>query len=104
MELELDAHQVRVAGSVSRLPRREFQLLHMLMDNAGRIVDRRELLDTLWGAGHEDAHGSIEVHINRLRRRLRTPGHPERIRTVRGLGYIFDLPADTAPITDSHPG
>jgi DNA-binding response OmpR family regulator len=92
VELELDAHQARVAGTPIHLPHREFQVLHMLMDNAGRIVTRRQLLDTLWGTDHPDIHKTIEVHINRLRRRLRTPGKPEPIRTVRGVGYIFDLP------------
>jgi two-component system response regulator RegX3 len=91
VELELDAHRARVHGTPVHLPEREFQVLHMLMDNAGRIVSRRELLDALWGADHADVHKSIEVHINRLRRRVRTRGS-DPIRTVRGIGYVYDLP------------
>lgn len=100
VELELDGYQVRVAGRPVRLPPREFQVLRMLMDNAGRVVTRRELLDHLWGTQHPDIHKTIEVHINRLRRRLHIPGQPEHIRTVRGLGYIFDLPHTTPPDPD----
>lgn len=97
VELRLDAHQALVAGAPIHLPHREFQVLHILMDNAGRVVSRRELLDTLWEPGHTDSNKTLEVHLTRLRRRLNTPGTPERIRTVRGLGYIFDLPEPTPP-------
>jgi DNA-binding response OmpR family regulator len=90
--LELDAHQVRVAGRITHVPTREYQMLSMLMHNAGRVVGRRELLDTLWGPGHPDTINTLEVHINRLRRRVHIPGRPVHIRTVRGVGYIFDLP------------
>jgi two-component system response regulator RegX3 len=90
--LELDAHQVRVAGRITHIPTREYQMLSMLMHNAGRVVGRRELLDAFWGSGYPDTKNSLEVHILRLRRRVHTPGRPARIRTVRGVGYIFDLP------------
>ena len=96
VELRLDAHQALVAGTAIHLPHREFQVLHILMDNAGRVVSRRELLDTLWEPRHTDSN-TLDVHVNRLRRRLNTPATPERIRTVRGLGYIFDLPEPTPP-------
>src|SRR6476661_1755494 len=68
--LELDAHQVRVAGRITHIPTREYQMLSMLMHNAGRVVGRRELLDTLWGPGHPDTINTLEVHINRFRRRI----------------------------------
>lgn len=95
VELELDGHQLRLGGTPVHLPHREFQVLEMLLGNAGRVVTRRELLDHIWGPGHPDIHKTLEAHINRLRRRFRTEGRPDRIRTVRGVGYIFDIP-DTA--------
>lgn len=97
VELELDARQVRVAGESKHLPPREFHMLSILMDNVGRVVGRRELLDALWGPGHRDTSKSLETHINRLRRRLSTPGGPQRIRTVHGQGYVFDLPESARP-------
>ena len=92
VELRIDSRTVRVSGRSTHLPAREFQVLQLLMDNAGRVVTRRELLDACWGPDHPDIHKTLEVHINRVRRRLRTPDHPEHIRTVYGTGYIFDLP------------
>lgn len=97
VELELDARQVRVAGEPKHLPPREFHMLSILMDNVGRVVGRRELLDALWGPGHRDTSKSLETHINRLRGRISTPGGPRRIRTVHGQGYIFDLPESPHP-------
>jgi DNA-binding response OmpR family regulator len=92
VELRIDSRTVRVSGHSTHLPAREFQVLQLLMDNAGRVVTRRELLDACWGPDHPDIHKTLEVHINRVRRRLRTPDRPEHIRTVYGTGYIFDLP------------
>lgn len=92
VELELDAQRVRVAGQRIHLPPREFQLLEVLMNNAGRVVPRRELLDSFWRPGHSDTNKTLEVHINRLRRRINVAGTTNPIRTVYGIGYIFDLP------------
>lgn len=97
VELELDTRQVRVAGESKHLPPREFSLLSILMDNVGRVVGRRELLDALWGPGHRDTSKSLETHMNRLRRRLSNPGGPKRIRTVHKQGYVFDLPESPRP-------
>jgi two-component system phosphate regulon response regulator PhoB len=92
LELQIDAHRLRVAGKLVHLAPWEFELLRNLMDNAGRVATRRELLDNVWESGHSDSGKTLDVHIARLRRRINTPGQPDRIRTVRGLGYIFDLP------------
>lgn len=97
IELQIDAHLLRVGGTPVHLPNREFQVLEVLLSNAGRVVSRRELLDQIWGQGHSDVHKTVEVHINRLRRRIRAEGRSDPIRTVRGLGYVFDIPDTTRP-------
>jgi DNA-binding response OmpR family regulator len=63
------------------------------MDNAGRVVTRRELLDNAWGPDQADVRNYLEVHIRRLRAKIEIDAdNPTHIRTVRGVGYIFDLP------------
>ena len=75
------------------LPRKEFVILQQLMDNAGRVVTRRELLDNAWGPDRADVRNYLEVHIRRLRTKIESAvDRPMYIRTVRGVGYIFDLP------------
>ncbi|MBO0871873.1 MAG: winged helix-turn-helix transcriptional regulator [Pseudonocardia sp.] len=93
VELRIDSHTVRIGGHIVNLPAREFQVLRVLMDNAGRVLTRRELLNACWGPDHPDNHNkTLEVHINRIRRKIRTASRASHIRTVYGTGYIFDLP------------
>lgn len=93
VELQLDGHRLLVRGSPIHLPHKEFVILQQLMDNAGRVVTRRELLDNAWGPDRADVRNYLEVHIRRLRTKIETDvDRPTRIRTVRGVGYIFDLP------------
>jgi DNA-binding response OmpR family regulator len=105
VELQLDGHRLVVRGTPVHLPHKEFVILHQLMDNAGRVVTRRELLDNAWGPDQPDARNYLEVHIRRLRTKIESDvDRPTRIRTVRGVGYIFDLPQDehgpnTAPVS-----
>ncbi|MGH3765602.1 MAG: winged helix-turn-helix domain-containing protein [Pseudonocardiaceae bacterium] len=74
---------------------KEFVILRQLMDNAGRVVTRRELLDNAWGPDREDVRNYLEVHIRRLRVKIESAAdRPTRIRTVRRIGYIFDLPEE----------
>jgi DNA-binding response OmpR family regulator len=95
VELQLDGHRLVVRGTPVHLPGKEYVILRQLMDNAGRVVTRRELLDNAWGPDHADTRNYLEVHIRRLRGRIECDtGRPTRIRTVRGVGYIFDLPRD----------
>jgi two-component system response regulator RegX3 len=93
VELHLDGHQLLVRGTPVHLPHKEFVILQQLMDNAGRVVTRRELLDNAWGPDRLDVRNYLEVHIRRLRAKIEgDEDRPTRIRTVRGIGYIFDLP------------
>jgi len=93
VELQLDGHRVVVRGTPVHLTRKEFVILRQLMDNAGRVVTRCELLDNAWGPDRADVRSYLEVHIRRLRTKIESDADtPTRIRTVRGIGYIFDLP------------
>lgn len=89
--IDLDGRRVFAGGTEVSLAPKEFELLRILLENAGRIVTRRELLDAVWCPGHVDANKTLEVHIRRLRRKLGSPPAPPVIRTVRGSGYIFDV-------------
>lgn len=93
VELQLDGYRLLVRGTPVHLPYKEFVILRQLMDNAGRVVTRRELLDNAWGPDRPDVRNYLEVHIRRLRTKIETDvDQPSCIRTVRGVGYIFDLP------------
>jgi DNA-binding response OmpR family regulator len=93
VELQLDGHRLLVRGTPVHLPHKEFVILCQLMNNAGRVVTRRELLDNAWGPDRADVRNYLEVHIRRLRMKIESDvDQPTRIRTVRGVGYIFDLP------------
>jgi len=92
VELNLDGMAVRVAGRPVHMAPKEFELLATLMENAGRLLTRRELLDAVWGEGYPDRNKTLDVHIRRLRRHLEAdPDAYARMRTVRGLGYVFDI-------------
>jgi two-component system response regulator RegX3 len=93
VELQLDGHRLLVRGKPVHLPHKEFVILQQLMDNAGRVVTRRELLDNAWGPDRADVGSYLEVHIRRLRTKIESDlARPTCIRTIRGVGYIFDLP------------
>jgi DNA-binding response OmpR family regulator len=85
-DLALDpvAHQVTLAGSVLDIIGREYDLLHALMLNAGRVLSRAQIEQHLYDWGYEVASNAIEVHIHHLRRKL----PPGTIETVRGVGYV----------------
>jgi DNA-binding response OmpR family regulator len=95
VELQLDGHRLLVRRKPVHLAHKEFVILRQLMDNAGRVVTRRALLDNAWGPDRADARNYLEVHIRRIRTKIESDAdRPTRIRTVRGVGYIFDLPQD----------
>ncbi len=84
--LDPSRYELRIEDQTFALPRKEFELMRMLMLRAGRIVTRAELLDEVWGIGWTDSK-TLDQHIRRLRRKLeKVEGAPE-IATVRGVGY-----------------
>lgn len=91
VSLDLEARLVHVDGAKVTLARKEYDLLCALMENAGQVISNRELLDIAWSPGYVDEHRALAVYVCRLRRKLDPGTSVSRIRTVRGLGYVFDL-------------
>lgn len=90
VEIDLDGLSVRVRGIKMALPLREFQLLLLMAENAGRVLPAKVLLDRVWGPGFVDTSGTLKVHVARVRRRLRGVLGVDYVRTVRGVGYSLD--------------
>jgi len=84
--LDINYHSVEVGGEQLDLARREFMLLKILMENAGRVQTRNALENRLYSWGEEVASNALEVHIHHLRRKLGA----DFIKTVRGVGYKVD--------------
>jgi two-component system response regulator RegX3 len=88
LTVDLEQHRVLVAGEPVELTPTEFKLISLLAGQPGRVFSRREIMQHLWQSGHVgDAH-ACEGHVSSLRRKLeRRPADPQRIVTVRGVGY-----------------
>ena len=84
IEMDLLRRQVRVRGQDVRLTSREFQILEVLLRNAGRVVTRSMLLEAVWDYRFDPQTNIVDQHVSRLRQKL---GEPEAIETVRGVGY-----------------
>ncbi len=90
--LDPDEHEVTVAGEPVVMPLKEFELLHLLLTNAGRVLTRETLIDRVWGSDYVGDTKTLDVHVKRLRARIEPePSEPRYIVTVRGLGYKLDL-------------
>jgi len=91
-EISIDRSRQRlvVRGDVVALAPKEFRLLHVLMENRGRIVTRQMLLEKVWGYDFEGEHQTISVHVRWLREKIEVdPNNPRHIITVRSRGYMF---------------
>lgn len=89
--LDIDRHTVDVDGAEIKMPLKEFELLEVLMRNAGRVLTRGQLIDRVWGSDYFGDTKTLDVHIKRIRSRIEeTPGEPTMLVTVRGLGYRFE--------------
>jgi len=83
---------VIVRGEVVTMPLREFELLALLIENAGRVLTRDMLIDSIWGDDYVGDTKTLDVHVKRVRSRIEPdPRKPERIVTIRGLGYKYEL-------------
>ena len=90
VELDTDSHEVRVRDQVVNLPLKEFELLSILMENAGRVLERSTLIDRVWGTDYVGDTKTLDVHVKRLRSKIEDdPSAPVRIVTIRGLGYKY---------------
>ena len=91
VRMDVERHEVSVNGEPVRLALKEFELLEMLLRNAGRVMTRGQLIDRIWGADYVGDTKTLDVHVKRLRAKLEPdPSHPRLLVTVRGLGYKFE--------------
>ncbi len=84
--LDLAAHTVTIGDKIINIPRREFALLQKLLENAGQVLSREQLNQSLYGWDDEIDSNALEVHIHNLRKKL----NASFIRTIRGVGYMAD--------------
>ncbi len=95
-EVEIDAlsFQVRAHGKLIEITPKEFELLRLLMSNAGRVLTREVILERVWGYDFPGNTRTVDVHIRKLRQKVeRDDSQPDYIQTVHGIGYRFK-PAD----------
>ncbi len=99
IQIDPDRHLVFIRGQDVHLRRKEFELLSLLMENAGRLLTRDVLIDRVWGSDYFGDTKTLDVHIKRLRSHVEEdPSSPKLITTIRGVGYRFDAPpTETAP-------
>ena len=91
--LDPERHEVSVRGEHVSLPLKEFDLLHLLLANAGRVLPRDVLIDRVWGHDYVGDTKTLDVHVKRLRAKVEDdPANPTRIVTIRGLGYKYEPP------------
>ncbi|MDA8355926.1 MAG: response regulator transcription factor [Actinomycetota bacterium] len=94
VRVDVDQRRVYVRGEEVQLRRKEFELLRILVENAGRVLTRDVLIDRVWGADYIGDTKTLDVHIKRLRSRVEAnPSSPTLITTVRGVGYRFERTA-----------
>jgi two-component system response regulator RegX3 len=88
--LDPERHEVVVRGEAVQLPLKEFELLELLLANAGRVLTRDTLIDRVWGTDYVGDTKTLDVHVKRLRAKVEAdPSTPTRIVTIRGLGYKY---------------
>jgi two-component system, OmpR family, response regulator RegX3 len=93
VRVDHERHEVFIRGEETRLPLKEFELLALLLENAGRVLTRETLIDRVWGADYVGDTKTLDVHIKRLRSKVEPqPAAPTRIVTIRGLGYKYESP------------
>jgi two-component system response regulator RegX3 len=94
VRMDVDRHTVAVKGDEISMPLKEFELLELLLRNAGRVLTRGQLIDRVWGSDYFGDTKTLDVHIKRLRAKIELdPARPQHIVTVRGLGYKFESAA-----------
>ena len=95
--LDPERHEVFIRGESVTLPLKEFELLEILLANAGRVLTRDTLIDRVWGPHYVGDTKTLDVHIKRLRAKVEVdPSSPRRITTIRGLGYKYEGTAPAA--------
>jgi two-component system response regulator RegX3 len=88
VRMDVERHTVHVRGDLVAFPLKEFELLELLMRNAGRVLTRGQLIDRVWGSDYVGDTKTLDVHVKRVRSKIETdPANPVLLQTVRGLGY-----------------
>lgn len=91
VRIDVDRHVVAVRGETIAMPLKEFDLLELLVRNAGRVLTRGQIIDRVWGSDYVGDTKTLDVHVKRLRAKIEEdPRNPTLILTVRGLGYKFE--------------
>ena len=89
LELDVEWRQVRRGRRTIALTTREFELLRLLAENAGKPLRREFILQRIWGYDFEGETDPLKVYINFLRRKLNADGEPDLIHAIRGFGYVL---------------
>ena len=91
VRMDVERHEVSVEGERIQLPLKEFELLEILLRNAGRVLTRMQLIDRVWGSDYVGDTKTLDVHVKRLRSKIeQDPANPIHLITLRGLGYKFE--------------
>ena len=91
VRMDVERHVVSVNGTQISLPLKEFELLELLLRNAGRVLTRGMLIDRVWGSDYVGDGKTLDVHVKRLLAKIEAdPAAPVHLVTVRGLGYKFE--------------
>ncbi len=91
VRMDVERHELTVRGEPVKLALKEFELLELLLRNAGRVLTRGQLIDRVWGPDYVGDTKTLDVHVKRLRGKIEEdPADPQLLLTVRGLGYRFE--------------
>jgi two-component system, OmpR family, response regulator RegX3 len=91
VRMDVERHVVTVNNQTVAMPLKEFELLEILLRNAGRVLTRMQLIDRVWGSDYVGDTKTLDVHVKRLRSKIEPdPAQPRHLVTVRGLGYKFE--------------
>jgi two-component system response regulator RegX3 len=93
VRLDVGRHEVHVRGELTPFALKEFEVLELLLRNAGRVLTRGQLIDRVWGSDYVGDTKTLDVHVKRIRAKIESdPSNPELLVTVRGLGYKLNEP------------
>jgi len=87
LSLNLRTLEVQQNGKPVQLTKREFQLLAYFMQHAGQILTRKRIMDAVWGLDADVTPNTVDAYVSMLRKKIDNPAHPQRIQSVRGMGY-----------------
>ncbi|MCA9382840.1 response regulator transcription factor [Candidatus Dojkabacteria bacterium] len=90
IEINTDQRTVTRDGIAIGLRKKEFDILHFLVANKGRVITRDQILNNIWSIYSEPFSGTVDVHLSNIRRKLNIGGKPNIIRTIHGVGFIVE--------------